>query len=425
MQHNKTPARLFPSRLVMIGFAMLGTCLLAGVAADSHWFPARPARQATPSVRIQTGIDVLEAENFVPLTGRRVGIITNQTGVDANGRRTIDVLANATGVKLVAIFSPEHGVAGTVDANVANSVDPATHLPIYSLYGETRRPTPEMLRDIDALVYDIQDAGVRFFTYITTLGYCMEAAGQNHIAFYVLDRPDPLGGEIIEGPMLDPDKISFTAYFPLPVRYAMTPGELAQLFNSENQLSADLHVVAMKNWRRSETYGSTGLAFIPPSPNLRNLNAAFLYPGVEILQAGGVSVGRGTDAPFEILGAPWIRGSELAAELNSDKIPGVHFAAARFTPSDGLYKGQVCEGVTLTLTDPGVFRSMPIGLETAAALRRLYPDSFHVEKMVLLLGSQSTVDQLSRGVPTSQIVASWGLTLDQFRTVRAKYLLYN
>jgi len=373
----------------------------------------------------QTGIDVLEQENFAPLRGKRIAIITNQTGVDSQGRRTIDVLAHAPGVRLFAIFSPEHGIAGKIDANVPDSVDAATHLPIYSLYGATRRPTADMLRSLDALVYDIQDAGVRFYTFITTMGFCMEAAAQNHIAFFVLDRPDPLGGVVIEGPMLDPDKTSFTAYFPLPVRYAMTPGELAQLFNGEKHLGADLHVIAMKNWRRSESYGDTELPFIAPSPNLRNLNEALLYPGVEILQAGGVSVGRGTGAPFELLGAPWIRGGELSAELNRRKIPGVEFAPARFTPASGPYKGQVCEGVSLTLTDRTVFRSMSMGLEIAAALRRLYPDSFHVEKMIELLGSQSTVDQLARGVPTEQILSSWDAAVAQFRAVRSKYLLYN
>lgn len=424
MPHNKTPRELFPSRLLIIGFAILGACLLAGAAVDSHRIAGR-AVQSVGARRVQTGIDVLEAENFAPLRGKRVGVITNQTGVDSAGRRTIDLLTNAPGVKLVAIFSPEHGIAGKLDANIGNSVDPASHLPIYSLYGLTRRPTEEMLRNIDTFVYDIQDAGVRFYTFITTMGYCMEAAAKNHISFFVLDRPDPLGGEIIDGPMLDPGKTSFTAYFPLPVRYAMTSGELARLFNSQNHLGADLHVIAMKNWRRSETYSATGLPFIAPSPNLRNLNASFLYPGVEILQEGGVSVGRGTDAPFEMLGAPWIRGGELAADLTSRKIPGVQFAPTRFTPVEGLYKGQPCEGVTLTLANPNEFRSMRMGLEIVRALHKLYPESFHLDKTILLLGSQSTIDQLERGVPVPEIIASWEPSLSAFRVMRAKYLLYN
>ncbi|HTV59280.1 MAG TPA: DUF1343 domain-containing protein [Verrucomicrobiae bacterium] len=395
------------------------------LAATSPRPPFAAASSPLAALSVETGIDVLEAENFAPLRGMRVGIITNQTGVDSRGRRTIDVLARAPGVKLVAIFSPEHGIAGRIDADVPNSADPATHLPIFSLYGETRRPTPEMLRNLDALVYDIQDAGVRFYTFITTMGYSLEAAAQNHIAFFVLDRPDPLGGEIIEGPMLDPARTSFTAYFPLPIRYAMTPGELARMFNAVNRLHANLHVIALKNWRRSEFYASTGLPFIPPSPNLRTMNEDFLYPGLEILQAGGVSVGRGTGTPFEILGAPWIRGGELAAELDRRHIPGVRFSPARFTPDADLYQGQSCEGVSVSLTSPADFRSMRMGLEIAAALHRLYPDSFHLDKTILLLGSQSTVDQLERGVPVSEILAGWAPALAQFRVLRAKYLLYN
>lgn len=426
MPHNKTPARMFRFRSLGVSALLLPVFSPLLSAARFSASPIAVAPQTfAASPATEPGIDVLENESFALLRGKRVGVITNQTGVDSHGRRTIDVLAHAPGVKLVAIFTPEHGIAGKIDANVPNSVDPSTHLPIFSLYGATRRPTPGMLRNLDTLVYDIQDAGVRFYTFITTMGYCMEAAAQNHVSFIVLDRPDPLGGELIEGPMLDPNKISFTAYFPLPVRYAMTPGELAEMFSAEKHLHLDLQVIAMKNWRRSETYGGTGLPFIPPSPNLRNLNAAFLYPGVEIFQAAGVSVGRGTDAPFELLGAPWIRGGELAEELNRRRIPGVAFAPARFTPSDGLYKGQSCEGVTLTLTDRTSFRSMRNGLEIAAALHRLYSSSFHVEKTIELLGSQSTVDQLARGVPPQRILASWEPALAQFAAVRSKYLLYN
>ena len=233
----------------------------------------------------RTRIDVLERHGFAPSRGKRVGLITNQTGVDSAGRRTIDLLAHARGVRLVALFSPEHGISGKADARVGDAKDEATGLPIYSLYGGTRRPTDAMLAGIDVLVFDIQDVGVRFYTYITTMAYCMEEASKRHIPFYVLDRPDPLGGQVIEGPMLDADRTSFTGYFPMPVRYAMTIGELAQMFNAENKIGADLHVIAMQHWTRSETWDQIGLAWIPPSPNLPNFNAALLYPGVEILQA--------------------------------------------------------------------------------------------------------------------------------------------
>jgi uncharacterized protein YbbC (DUF1343 family) len=370
------------------------------------------------------GVDALEQESRPLLRGRRVGLITNQTGVDSQGRRTIDILAHAEGVKLVALFSPEHGIAGRADATVRNAADGATGLPIYSLYGETRRPTDAMLKGIDTLVFDIQDAGVRFYTYITTLAYCMEEAANHHIDFLVLDRPNPLGGELIEGPALDSDRLSFTGYFSMPVRYAMTIGELARMFNAENKIGANLHVLALKDWRRSETYDMTGLPWIPPSPNLRTLNAAFLYPGIEILQSGGISVGRGTDTPFELFGAPWIQAAELTAELNRRAVPGVRFQAMLFTPDDGLYNGQYCQGASILITNRSELNSMRTGLEIAAALHRLYPEQYHLEKIIELLGSQATLARLERGDDPARIIASWAEDLEKFRAMRGKYLLY-
>lgn len=372
----------------------------------------------------KTGIDVLEASHFALLQGKRIGLITNQTGVDAEGRRTIDVLAHAKGVTLVAIFSPEHGIEGRADTAVVNSIDPATGLPIYSLYGDTRRPTDAMLRGLDALIFDIQDAGVRFYTFTTTMAYCMEAAAKNHIEFVVLDRPDILGGEVIEGPMLDADRTSFVGYFPEPVRYAMTLGELARMFNAENKIGADLHVVEMQNWRRSETYDDTGLKWIPPSPNLRSVDADFLYPGVEILQAGDVSVGRGTDAPFQIIGAPWIDAKALETALRRWKMAGVRFRAATFTPTSGLHHGEHCQGVTIEITERGKIRSMRMCLEIAETLQRMYPKKFQIEKIIELLGSESTLEQLEKESPIESILKSWEPELDRFRAVRAKYLIY-
>ncbi len=322
-------------------------------------------------------------------------------------------------------FSPEHGISGKADAAVADAKLPGSGVPIYSLYGETRRPTDEMLKGIDALIFDIQDAGVRFYTYVTTMAYCMEAAAKHHIPFVVLDRPDPLGGQVIEGPILDADRTSFIGYFPMPVRYAMTLGELAKMFNAENKIGADLHVVEMGNWRRSETYDQTGLTWIPPSPNLRTLDAEFLYPGIEILQAGGVSVGRGTDTPFEILGAPWIHADEFTAALASRHVPGVSFAPAKFTPSDGLNRGEPCQGVKISITKRDQLQSMRMGLEIADVLHRMYPDKFQIEKIIELLGSQSTIDRLKRGDPPAEIVSGWSADLDKFRAMREKYLLYH
>jgi len=377
------------------------------------------------AARVKTGIDVLEEQNFAPLRGKRVGLITNQTGVDSRGRRTIDVLSGAEGVKLVALFSPEHGIAGKLDQeHVDNSKDAATGLPVYSLYGNSRRPSDEDLKGLDALVFDIQDAGVRFYTYTATMGYCMEAAAKNHLAFFVLDRPNPLGGERIEGPMLDADKTAFVAYFPMPIVYGMTLGELAGFFNAEARIGADLHVVRMSGWKRATTYGETGLVWIPPSPNLRTVAETVPYPGIEILQAGGVSVGRGTETPFEMLGAPWIDGDALAAELSKRRIAGVAYRAVKFTPTSDLYKGVECHGVALTVTDAAAFDSVRNGMEVAAALRALYPEKFLVAKMIVLVGNAETIAALQRGASVSEIVASWKPGLAAFRVTRGKYLIY-
>jgi len=382
--------------------------------------PRRPPRRA----HTRTGIDALVEQNFAPLRGKRVGLITNHTGVDRRGTRTIDLLRKAEGVQLVALFSPEHGIAGREDARVPSSLDAATGLPIHSLYGETRRPTAEMLQGIDALVFDIQDAGVRFYTYITTMAYAMEEAAKRNVAFYVLDRPNPLGGEQIEGPVLDADKLSFVGYFPMPVRYGMTMGELALMFNAENKIGADLHVIAMKDWQRRDFYEATGLPWIPPSPNLRSLDAALLYPGIEILQAGGVSVGRGTDTPFEVFGAPWIRGAELADYLNGRFVPGVHFVPTGFTPRAGAHKDAACEGVALIITDRGSLDSMLMGMEIAAALTKLYPNEFELDKIITLVGNAATLERLKKGDAPTRIVDDWADDLAAFRKMRGRYLLY-
>jgi len=374
--------------------------------------------------RVQTGIDVLEAEKFAALRGKHVGLITNHTGMDFQERSTVNLLAHASGVQLVALFSPEHGIAGHADEKLPKSQDASTGLPIYSLYGEHLRPTDEMLQGIDALVFDVQDAGVRFYTYTTTMGYCMEEAAKRGIAFYVLDRPNPLNGEIVEGPMLDPEKTSFVAYFPVPVRYGLTIGELAQFYNTENHINCQLHVIAMRNWHRNYFFESTGLRWLPPSPNLRTLKGAILYPGLEILQNAGVSVGRGTESPFEEFGAPWINGDEVSAELNTKNLAGVHFVNQPFIPVSGLYAGQRCGGVGIRVTDRGAVRSMRIGLEIAALLHKKYPEHFEVAKLLFLVGNDETIQQLEEGTAPEQIVASWSKSLAEFDAVRRRYFIY-
>jgi uncharacterized protein YbbC (DUF1343 family) len=382
------------------------------------------ARHGRRVARVRTGLDVLEAERFAPLRGKHVGLITNHTGVDARGRTTIELLFHAPGVHLVALFSPEHGISGRADEKVASSKDPTTGLPTYSLYGESLRPTDEMLAGIDTLVFDIQDAGVRFYTYTVTMAYAMEEAAKRHIAFYVLDRPNLLGGDIIEGPMLDADKTNFVGYYPIPVRYALTIGELAQYFNQENHIGCDLHVIAMKNWHRNYFFESTGIRWIPPSPNLLTLKGSILYPGIEILQSAGVSVGRGTETPFEEFGAPWIDGAQVADQLNALHLPGVRFDDHPFIPVSGLYAGQRCGGVGLRVTEPLAVRSMRVGLEIASLLYKLYPKQFNPAKLITLLGNEDTVHQLEAGVAPEQIIASWAPALASYDETRRKYLLY-
>src|SRR5271165_2162773 len=383
-----------------------------------------PSSSKTHIGRVQTGLETLESEKFAALKGKRVGLITNHTGQDSQGRSTVELLAHAPGVHLVALFSPEHGIAGHADEKISSSKDPSTGLPVYSLYGEHLRPTEEMLNGIDALVFDVQDAGVRFYTYTTTMGYCMEEAAKKGIKFYVLDRPNPITGDIVEGPMLDADKTTFVAYFPLPVRYGLTIGELAQLFNTENHINVELHVIPMKGWHRNYFFESSGLRWIPPSPNLRTLTGSILYPGLEILQNAGVSVGRGTEAPFEEFGAPWINGEEVAAELNSKNLPGLHFVNQPFIPVSGLYAGQHCGGVGIQVTGRAAVRSMRMGLEIAAILQKKYPSNFETAKTVLLLGNEETVSQLQAGTPPAQIISGWAKDLAAFDQVRQKYLLY-
>jgi uncharacterized protein YbbC (DUF1343 family) len=433
-EHQMTPPRGSKLRdhRAHLGSRLLTTYL--SVAAMCALFAPAPPNLVAQSARAPvsaaagatlTGIDVLESDNFRELAGKRVGLITNQTGMDRVGRSAITLLAHAPGVKLVALFSPEHGIAGAADAAVASSIDPTTGLQIYSLYGDTKRPTDAMLTGVDGLVFDLQDAGVRFYTYITTMGYAMEAAAQHHIAFYVLDRPDPLGGERVAGPMLDPDRLSFTAYFPMPVIPGMTLGEMARMFNAENHIGCDLRVIELRNWRRSEWFDETGLKWVSPSPNLLSFQAELLYPGIEILQSAGVSVGRGTPTPFEQFGAPWISGTQLVDELNRRHIPGVRFVPARFTPASGSHRGEICEGARIEVTDRDAFDAMRTGLEIAAALKQLYPANFDPRNMMFLLGNATTIEQLERGDAPAAIIAAEKEGLAPFMAMRAKYLLYS
>ncbi|HWU38987.1 MAG TPA: DUF1343 domain-containing protein, partial [Candidatus Acidoferrum sp.] len=377
---------------------------------------------ASPKVR--TGIEVLADQKFAPLSGKKVGLVTNHTGRDSSGQRTIDLLHKAPKVKLKAIFSPEHGLTGKADSKVSSSKDPTTRVPVYSLFGDTLRPTPKMLKGLDALVFDVQDAGARFYTYISTMGYAMEAAARKGIPFYVLDRPNPIRASIVQGPVMDSDMKSFTGYFPLPVRHGMTVGELARMFNGENKMGVNLKVIPMDAYRRNAWFDETGLTWVNPSPNLRSLNQAILYPGVALVEGANVSVGRGTDMPFEVLGAPWIKAQELTEYLQQRNIPGVDFQPAAFIPDGDRFKGQVCYGVRISLADRQALDSAALGVEIICALNRLYPRDFEMDKTLSLIGSRLVFQAIKDGQDPNSIAPLWQESLDQFRLLRSKYLLY-
>ncbi len=375
---------------------------------------------------VRTGLDVWEDDEFRALQGKHVGLITNQTGIDRQGRRNVDQML-AAGVRVTALFSPEHGFAGKEDREgIADTTDPKTGIKVWSLYeGKNRRPTPEMLRGIDALVFDIQDVGARFYTYVSTMAYCLEEAAKQHIPFYVLDRPNPVTGVHVEPPLLDRDNLSFVGYFPLPLRHGMTMGELAKMFNSENHIGADLTVVAMKGWDRGDWFDETGLPWVNPSPNLRSLNAAMLYPGVALLEySPDYSVGRGTDAPFEMIGAQFINGPEFAAYLNQRWIPGVRFYPLRFQPSSPPLAGTELQGVRFQITSRERLDSARLGLEITAALLKLYPGKISLESDRKLIGNEEVLRALAAGDDPQAIRQRQQDAIQPFLVLREKYLLY-
>ena len=389
-------------------------------------------RMSTRNGSVKNGIDALEEHGLDVLRAgegkKHVGLVTNQTGLDASGARTIDVLAKAPGVSLDAIFSPEHGVTGSVDTtDINNSKDSATNIPVYSVYGATdsaRRPPADVVRTLDAIVFDIQDAGVRFYTYETTLGYFLEAAAKAGIEIIVLDRPNPITGSFMQGPVADAGHETFTDYWAVPVRHGMTIGELAKMFNAERNINAKLTVVPIEGWQRGDWFDSTGLVWVNPSPNLRSVTEAALYPGVALIEGTNVSVGRGTDTPFELVGAPWIKSKEFAAYLNARGIAGVRFVPVTFTPTASVYNGQTCQGVNVVLTDRNGFDAPELGIELAAALHKLYPSDFKIERMSELLVNQAAYDALLAGHDPRRIAQDWQDGLEKFGKVREKYLIY-
>jgi uncharacterized protein YbbC (DUF1343 family) len=374
---------------------------------------------------VRPGIDVLRDEHFESLRGAHVGLITNASGRARDGTPTIDLLRSAPGVTLTALFSPEHGIRSDQQGRVASGTDPQTGLPVYSLYGETLSPTAENLAGIDTLVFDIQDVGTRFFTYASTMRRAMDTAQEHGLRFVVLDRPNPIDGVDVAGPVLVPLSRSFVNYHSLPVRHGMTVGELAYLFNAEDHLGLALSVVPVRGWRRSTYWDETGLPWVNPSPNLRSVDEALLYPALGLLEATNLSVGRGTEAPFEHVGAPWIDGAMLAAAVDEDALPGVTLTPERFTPTSDRYAGQLCGGLRLTVHDRGQFEPVRTGLAIARALRRVYARDWDFGKLDRLLVQPETMTAIDMGLPLSAVVETYRAQLEAFAAKREKYLLYS
>ena len=381
--------------------------------------------QSRPRAEVLTGIDVLKRDGFRQLAGRKIGLITNHTGRSREGESTVNLLHEAKDVKLAILFSPEHGFEGKLDiSRIGNTQDQATGLKVFSLYGETRKPTPAMLSEIDTLVFDIQDIGARFYTYVSTMGEAMRACAEHGKRFVVLDRPNPIGGVAVAGPMLDAGRESFVGFHRLPVRHGMTIGELAHLFQDELKLELDLQVIECVGWKRADAFDATGLAWINPSPNMRNLTQAFLYPGIGLLETTNLSVGRGTDTPFEVIGAPWLDGRKLAAELNAQATAGVRFVPIEFTPTSSKFANQNCGGINVVITDRSRFEPLRTGFEIAAQLRRLYADQWEAKGYDRLLGNQATLQAVLDGKSADAIEEVARAGVSDFQRRRMKYMLY-
>lgn len=398
--------------------------LTAGTVASALFTRAHAEEKSRMRGGVLPGIDVLAADGFAPLEGLRVGLLTHKAGLTRDGRRSIDVLAAAPNSKLVTLFSPEHGLGADREGEIGSARDTRTKLPVVSLYGASKRPAPEMLAGLDAVVVDLQDVGVRFYTYATTMAYLMEEAAKARVKVVVLDRPNPIDGAGVAGPVLDKALKSFVGYFEMPIQHGMTLGELARMFNAENGIAADLTVVPMQGYARGSWYDETGLTWTSPSPNLRRLSGTVLYPGIGMLEFTNISVGRGTASPFELVGAPWIDGAALARALAARNLPGVTIAAEAFTPAASKFTGERCAGVRLSVRDRSTLDAVGLGLEIAVALRRLHGQAFEHKHLAQLLGSRAALAQIEAGAAAPDISAAWHPRLSSFTDMRQKHLLY-
>jgi uncharacterized protein YbbC (DUF1343 family) len=405
-----------------------GYCAIAILAWCSCCTPVFSDEIGHPHVTeatVLTGIDVLERDGFRQLRGHSIGLITNQTGINRAGVSNIQLLHAVSDIRLVALFNPEHGLFGKLDVPlIEDSADPATGTRVFSLYGSSRKPTPEMLAGIDTLVFDIQDIGTRFYTYISTMGHAMQAAAENHVRFVVLDRPNPINGVSVSGPVLDEGRQSFVGFHRLPVRHGMTIGELARMFKTELKLDLDLEVVPLEGWQRTDYFDTTGLPWVNPSPNMRSLTEALLYPGIGLLETTNLSVGRGTGTPFELFGAPWLDGNLLVRELNRIGLPGVAFSPVQFTPDASRFEAELCQGVAIRITDRAQFDALRTGLEIALQLRRSYPDQWEIDNYIKLLGSDAVLQAVHDGRNYTDILGIYSPGLEQFKQRRLAYLIY-
>jgi uncharacterized protein YbbC (DUF1343 family)/CubicO group peptidase (beta-lactamase class C family) len=408
-----------------VGAAILPAAEIAKIDEEMKTAASPPEGPTGAPAKVLCGIDVLKRDGYKPLVGRKIALITNHTGRDQDGNRNVDLLRKAPGLNVVKIFSPEHGLYGAVDEKVGNTIDKETGLQVYSLYGETRRPNDKMLEGIDTLVFDIQDIGARFYTYPATMGWCMEEAAKRNIKFFVLDRPNPITGLLVAGPLADKEKLGFTALMQEPIAHGLTLGELATMFNAENKVGCDLTVIKVEGWKRSMWYDETGLMWVNPSPNMRNLTQGLLYLDVCLLEATNVSVGRGTDQPFEMFGAPWIDSRKLSAALNGAKMPGLRFLPIEFTPAKGSkLGGQKCGGVYVMVTDRLAVESVTSGLKMAWYLKELFGDKFEIKGVNNLLVNTKVMDALKTTKDPSTLPALWADDLAKWKAVREKYLMY-
>ncbi|MGE7607087.1 exo-beta-N-acetylmuramidase NamZ family protein [Peribacillus frigoritolerans] len=379
--------------------------------------------------KVSPGIEVLLKDEKNVLRGKKVGLITNPTGIDSKLTSIVDLLHDDPDIHLTALFGPEHGVRGDAQAgaSVEYYIDEKTGLPVYSLYGKTKKPTPEMLKDVEVLVFDIQDVGTRYYTYIYTMAYAMEAAKENDIPFIVLDRPNPQGGESVDGPVLEPEFSSFVGLYPIPLKHGMTVGELATLFNEEFKIGADLKVIKMKGWKRDMDYDDTGLPFVLPSPNMPTVSTTFVYPATGLIEGTNVSEGRGTTKPFELIGAPYINSDELAGKLNALRLPGVKFRAASFTPTFSKHAGKLSHGVEVYITDREEFKAVPTGLHIIKTIQDLYPGDFEflaANNFNLLIGNGWVMSRIKEGSSVNEIMKEYQVKQEAFKKVRKNYLLY-